>query len=512
MPKLPDRWPLTMELLRWSPRDAWTLQEAVEGVLITGGIGSGKTSGPFSLITRSILRAGCGAVFMCGKKDSTWDFIRLAESAGRKDDVIEFSQEGGHCFNFLTYEANRRGAGRTVIKNVVDVLMQASEATERQIATSDPFWRDSTRQLLTHCLEVVITATGEVRLKQVLEMVRGLPRTREEARMADRGELELFAVELLKVAEAKERERRAGEQNSENPPAQEEHLRPGLTNARSYIFEDWPDMPEKTRESVSATLKALLGEFVGEELLALLGGETTCSPDDVLAGKIVIVNVPVLEFDKIGKIANVVWKCCVQKAIGRRVDRGTPITEETRPVAIFADEYQMFATCQDTDAQNTMRSAKGFHIVASQNLSNFFAEMGGDATSRAKVESLLSNLNTKLGCQNSHSATNEFYSKILGQVIRITESKAVDPWLGTVKGITQSERQEWDLPPRAFIGLKIGGPKHQHIVEAILICKNVRFRASGQHWLKVSFEQEHEAPAWSWPPEWFVKRRLARIS
>jgi hypothetical protein len=50
-------WPLFMELLRLTPLDGWTLEQAVLGTLITGGIGSGKTTGPFQYVIRSFLLA-----------------------------------------------------------------------------------------------------------------------------------------------------------------------------------------------------------------------------------------------------------------------------------------------------------------------------------------------------------------------------------------------------------------------------------------------------------------------
>ncbi len=46
---------LDTPLLMFSERDIWTLRDAAEGVLITGGIGSGKSSGSGAAIFKSYL-------------------------------------------------------------------------------------------------------------------------------------------------------------------------------------------------------------------------------------------------------------------------------------------------------------------------------------------------------------------------------------------------------------------------------------------------------------------------
>ena len=72
-----------MELLRLTPLDGWTLEEACLGNLITGGTGSGKTSGPFQYIIRSFLRAGCGGIFLYAKKDAMKDYRKIIKSGSR---------------------------------------------------------------------------------------------------------------------------------------------------------------------------------------------------------------------------------------------------------------------------------------------------------------------------------------------------------------------------------------------------------------------------------------------
>jgi hypothetical protein len=141
-------WPLSLELLRWGNRDPWTLEQACLGTLITGGIGSGKTSGPFQYILRAMMRAGFGGLFLCAKKDAAAEYRRMAEAEGREEDVLHF-QFGKSSFNFLTYEAAAAGLERAVVQNIVTVLMEAAEVTPRKSGggSKDEYFENAMKQL-----------------------------------------------------------------------------------------------------------------------------------------------------------------------------------------------------------------------------------------------------------------------------------------------------------------------------------------------------------------------------
>lgn len=64
---------LDTPLVRFSadPRDWWTLRDAVRGVQIFGGIGSGKSSGSGRTLALSLLKSGFGGLVLTGKVGET---------------------------------------------------------------------------------------------------------------------------------------------------------------------------------------------------------------------------------------------------------------------------------------------------------------------------------------------------------------------------------------------------------------------------------------------------------
>jgi len=394
----PSSWPRNLKLLRWSPGSNWTLDQATAGVICTGATNSGKTSGPYQYAIRSFLRAGFGGLFLVAKNDATSEYIDLIRSEDRESDLIVFSPDTpGQGFNFLTYEANQSGSDKAIVENLVQLLMQAVEISARQRRNQGHDWfEDAMRTLLRHCLLVSLIATGKPDIGLVLEMVQSLPQN-----LGDVEEPERFrSLQLLADAEAKATPERAYE----------------LQMARRYIAWEWPTLSDRTRSSIAISLSTPLDVMLRWPLRKMFLEELTVSPEDPLAGRLVVIAAPVKRYDLIGKISGVIWKYSLQRAIERRpeIANGLPV-ELIRPTVISGDEAQFFSSQSDAHFQMTARSARGITLYATQSTPNFYAEMGGDPTSKARVDSLLANLQTRLACQNLDPETNRWYSEKLGQ-------------------------------------------------------------------------------------------------
>lgn len=476
-------WPRDLKLLRWSPGNYWTLDQATAGVLCTGTTNSGKTTGPFNTVVRSLLRSGASGAFLVAKNDAAREYIDLIRSEGRESDLIVFSPETpNQGFNFLAYEVNQSGSDRAIVENLVRLLMEAVEISARHRRNQGHDWfEDAMQTLLRNCLLVVMTTTGKPDIGLVLEMVQSLPQS-----LGDVEEPERFrSLQLLDQAESKATPERAYE----------------LQMARRYITWEWTNLSDRTRSSIAISLSTPLDVMLRWPLKKMFLEELTVSPDDPLAGRLVVIDVPVKRHDLIGKISGVIWKYSFQRAIERRpeVVNRWPV-ELVRPCFIGGDEIHFFSTHNDSFFQSTARSSRGISVYATQSIANFTSEMGGDPTSKARVDSLLANLQTRFACQNLDPETNKWYSDSLGNVLvkRRARSVTVNPngggflakLAGANRSINQSESEqpEPDLSSRQFSGLKTGGFPNKGIVEAILSGSGARllFR---QRWKRVSFDQ-----------------------
>src|SRR6185312_12880067 len=136
------------------------------------------------------------------------------------------------------------------------------------------------------------------------------------------------------------------------------------------------------------------------------------------------------------------------------------------PVFLFADEAQHFIHEYDTEYQATARSSRIATVYISQNLSNFFGNMGGDShKSEHRVHSLLGNLATKFFHCNSDLETNRFASDLIGEGYTQDVSRGM-----SISGDFEASRNvayilEKMVRPEAFGLLKTGGPENNFLVE-----------------------------------------------
>jgi hypothetical protein len=230
-------------------------------------------------------------------------------------------------------------------------------------------------------------------------------------------------------------------------------------------------------------------------LRELFSGGTNITPEAVRDGAIILVDLPVKEFGEVGQFAQVLWKLAFQKSIERRA-----ISDCTRPVFLAMDEAQCFVTANDMQFQTTCRSARVATVMLTQNISNFYAALGGTEKGKAETDSLFANLNTKIFCANGDPVTNDWAASIIGRSRQFfcNSSNSYDPgdWLSGMTGLRGmphtntgvTETIEFEVQPRVFTTLRKGGPNAWQ-VDAVVFQGGRRFARSGKTWMKVAFSQ-----------------------
>ena len=89
-----------------------------------------------------------------------------------------------------------------------------------------------------------------------------------------------------------------------------------------YWLAHFPALGEKTRGSIVAMFSTLAEALMRGKMRELFCEGSSLAPEDVIAGRIVVVDLPVKEWSAVGRMAAVLWKYCLQKAVERRTDNG----------------------------------------------------------------------------------------------------------------------------------------------------------------------------------------------
>jgi hypothetical protein len=463
-----------MPLLAFSARkeDTWTLRDACQGVLIMGENGSGKTSGSGELLARKYLAAGFGGLVLCAKTDETELWRTYLRKAGRQADGRFFSVNGPYRFNFLGYES--KTSGIDFAENLVNLLIDVASILKRAESTGSEahFWLPQKKKLIRNAIELLILAERPVELKTLYQMLVSGPKDPHET--SSQAWLEksmLFSI--LKGAEPK----------GLNHPEWEMIL--------NYWMRERPALAPKTRETIDADFTGMLDPLTRGKIGELFGTTTNLSPQDILEGKVVVVDMPIAKYREAGQFAALIWAQLFQRAVERR--DFTP--GSSRPVFLWEDEAHYFTIETDALFQTTARS-KGISVVRlTQNLPNFLDAYGRDG--KHKVDTLLGNHATKIFHRNGDPATNEWAAKLIAKEITykhsLSASASEQSTVGFNSSFSVAEVEEDSCRPREFIGLRNGGPDNNWIVEGILF-QSGRLWNRDQRWVIRKFLQTHSEP------------------
>jgi hypothetical protein len=346
--------------------------------------------------------------------------------------------------NLLRYEFER-GGGLT--SNVVDVLFSGLASQEGR-GSPDPFWDQALRELLLHAIELSVFGTqltsgrADIRLDDILEIILSAPTSVEQAESARFKAGRCYA--LIRAAD---------------------EVRHGLSEPRfkdlqlsvKYWLQQFPALAPETRSSIVATFTAKVTGLLRSPLRELLCSETddAVTPErslnaDPMTGhpKVIVVNLPVKLYGDIGCFAQKLIKTVWQHAADRRVAAIERDGPEWRPAFQWADEAQYFITPEDAGFQQTARSAMVATVYLTQNLPNYYAAIGENAT-----HSFLGNLQTKVFHANGEPSTNEWAERVFGNE---RQGFVTEPISGRAAS-TQAHSYSPVIPAIRFTELQKGG-------------------------------------------------------
>jgi hypothetical protein len=458
----------------------WRIKDACEGTIIFGGTGSGKTSGSGRTIASSFLAAGFGGLVLCAKPDEPDLWRRYAADAGRESDLVMFGQGEPRAFNFMQYETLRSGAGAGLTENIVNLFMEVASIGSggAQTRGGDPFWERAMRSLVRNCADLLLMAGEPVTLHSMFEVIRTAPT--EAAHLASREWRHASTCcRLLDIA----RERALGKSWDVD-----------CGEVSGYWIVHFPTLGEKTRGSIVAMFSTLAESLMRGKMRELFCEETNLSPDDVLAGKIVVVNLPVKEWSEVGRMAAVLWKYCLQKAVERRTDNADA---RGRPLFVWADECQHFASRYDSMFQATARSSRAASVYMTQSYPSLVAALGGESLGTAVTDSLLGNMGTKIFHANSDRETNRIAAELVGKRLQSLRnfgsgasiSLGGQATAGSSASRGMSEHMDFEIQPMEFSMLRKGGAENAYSSDALVFQNGRLWGSTGRTWQKVAFRQ-----------------------
>lgn len=473
-----EQWNLDCPIF-WLPTgDVWTVADACQGTLILGANGSGKSSGSADSLALKLLRLGAGGIVLCVKVGEADYWQSIARLAGREKDLVRVTEKD-HGFNVFEYELRRNGRGAGLTLNLVNLFRQLFdlvEANNGQKAAPD-FWERAGVRLISNAIHLQSCLTDPFTIMAVREVISTAPRNPQEVESADWEQTPCgLACEqaLLRFPDDYETQQ-----------------------AVEYFTLQWPRMGDKQRAGILETWEGLADPVLRTPVRQKFCAQTTWTPEDAIErGKIILMDLPVKEFDFAGKLAGVIAKYMFQKTVERR-----PKADEKnrRPCFIWADEFQHFITSYDPLFQQTARSSKALSVYIGQNIPSILAALGGQAA-KPFMDNLLGNLVTQIFHSNAEKETNHYAAETISKdwqnrrTVSASESQSrLAPALaGSISSsASMAESLEYLVNPVEFTRLRTGGMRNNRIVDAFFF-QGTRTFSDGNNFLPVYFSQPKE--------------------
>lgn len=473
----------------------FTERDSYEGTLITGGPGGGKSSGSGRQLACGLLTHGYGGYVATAKSEELFLWANYNPKLGplgyaalsgvAPTDLIVIGPrlaeyralgltvpDGGHAIDVINAEFSyfEKQDPLAATQNVAYLCTTATQAADDSRKTSDAFWADAERQLTLNAVELIVCATGKASLPCLPEVIRTAPRSRADAWSASwRAKSEFWRKYFLPAV-------------SRTPPGHFRHR--DLEQAANYWLVEFPELAERTRSVVVTALLSKIAPLLRGSLRPLFAGDKpdSCDLNDSFRGKIFIVDVPLKRFGETGRFAQILAKTAWQRAAERR----NPRAEDARSAFLWLEEAQLFVTKHDAAFAQTSRSQRLASFLLTQNISNFYAAIGG-SDARAATDSLLGNLQTKIFHANGDAVTNEWAERHFAKALLPVQSLGLSSESTFNRGTQQSLQPV--IQAREFTTLRKGGPENNGVVEAIVFQTGRRWDRRGRNFARIAFQQ-----------------------
>ncbi|MFZ4751917.1 MAG: type IV secretory system conjugative DNA transfer family protein [Chitinophagaceae bacterium] len=485
--------------------DQWSVDDAMKGVSIMGGTGSGKTTSSGKNLAMTYLKQGWGGLVLCAKSDEADLWRDYCRKVGREQDLIVFGKDAVHdmespfpgeeiVFNPIDYEAKRKGIGGAEVLNITNIFMNIYRMGNRIASEGDTkeerYWDTALKRCLNRVIELLKLADEDISYSNMVKVINSSNEVEKDKLtdtivLLERGEENLEDLEKTNFC------LKCLVKSYTIHFAESENASKEVQNAYNLVVEYFtnamPAMGSRTKSVVTESFMGLAEPFLSGVLHKHFAGSTNIFPELTFTDQMIIVlDFPIKEFLDAGIIAQCVFKLMFQQAVERR-----DVSKYPTPVFLWCDEAQYFVNPYDQIFLTTARSSRTATVFLSQNISNYFAVMGSGADAKARVDSLMGNLSTKIFHSNSDAETNLYASKIIGDDIfefegRSTSASFTNFSFSDSSSVSQSYSPQ--VQPRKFTMLKSGGEKNNFQVESIVFVTGKKW-SNDTNYIETTFTQ-----------------------
>lgn len=367
-----------------------------QNILITGTIGSGKTSSAMYPFTRQLLEykyndanSKIGMLILDVKGNYFSQVYNYAQNIGRLNDLIEIKIKGKYFYNPL----DKPFLKPSVIANQLKTVLLLFSPNN-----SESYWLDKAEAVLTEAIKLCrLYNNNYVTFTEIHNLVTKPDYYHE------------------KIANLREK-------FTKNELSKKQIY--NLLSAINFFEKEFLSLDLRTLNILRSEITRITNCFVSDFEVE----RTFCPPknkinfhgfkDVINLGKIVVLNMNINEFRNLSKIISAYLKIDFQTEVMRRL---TKKNISNRVVAFISDEYSEYVTSTDANFFSQSREARCINIISTQSYNSILNTLNN----KYSTEIIVQNLVNKIWFRTDDIYTIENAQKQIGKVDKERLSKTI---------------------------------------------------------------------------------------
>lgn len=339
-----------------------------QNILITGTIGSGKTSSAMYPITEQLIKYKCNdfskkiGMLLLDVKGNYYNQVKkFAYQYDRIDDIIVIEVGGTFKYNPLDKPELKASVLANRLRVILDLFSGES---------SEAYWTDKSEQILTECIKFCrLYNQGYVNFEEIHKLITN----------QDYYNSKVDIVRNLFV----------------NGKLSKEDCH-NLASAMSFFQEEFFKLDQRTMSILKSQITRITGCFISDFQVSKTFNSRQIQNNSINLneiinnGKIVVLNMNIAQYKNLSKIIAAYLKLDFQSEVLSRLADKSKNTERT--VCFISDEYQEYITETDADFFAQSREAKCINIVATQSYTSLLKTLKNEAALKVIVQNLINKI------------------------------------------------------------------------------------------------------------------------
>lgn len=349
-----------------------------QNVLITGSIGSGKTSGAIARLTYNLIKSGKGGLILDIKGNYVDTVKEMCKRLGRVEDVCTLSKKSEWYFELLDKHISSLELANR-LKQVIILLSTNNN--------SDSYWLDKVENVLMNII-IIMKYLDELNLMTLHRLV---------------SEEEYLKEKLLSIRK----------KLKDNVP--DDKIAFELTGAISFIENEYFKLDSRVNTIIKSEITRLTIPLITDYDIY----NQFCVQNDKQLisfnnNKIIILSLNIGENKALAKIIATFIKLSYQKHILSNIS-------SQKSSFFIADEFQEFCNTDDAEFLSLSREAKCVNIISTQS----YSSLKNALRDQNATNVIIQNLVNKIWFRNDDNYTISEIVKQLGKINVTKENRSI---------------------------------------------------------------------------------------